>query len=86
MAANEGHPKRHPRYHYDINQSQDAAFKIGLYKQLTPDKFVEFLDDTRDRKSLKDFSTSIRIAITLMIVKELNELRNSYTKGFLLIF
>ena len=42
------------RYHYDINLSQDVAFKIGLSKQLTPEKFVDFLDDTKDRKSLKD--------------------------------
>lgn len=54
VAAKKGHPKRHPRYHYDINLSQDAAFKIGLSKQLTPEKFVDFLDDTKDRKSLKD--------------------------------
>ena len=53
-AAKKGTPKRHPRYHYDVNYSQQAAFKIGLDKQITPDKFVQFLDDTLDRKSLRD--------------------------------
>lgn len=52
-ACNAGAPKRHPRYHYDVNLSQQAAFKVGLDKQLTPEKFVEFLDDTKERKILK---------------------------------
>lgn len=52
-ASNAGIPKRHPRYHYDVNLSQQAAFNIGLDKQLTPDKFVDFLDDTNDRKTVK---------------------------------
>ena len=53
VACNAGIPKCHPRYHYDVNLSQQAAFKIGLDKKLTPDKFVEFLDDTKERKVLK---------------------------------
>lgn len=53
VACNAGTPKRHPRFHYDVNLSQHAAFKIGLDKQLTPDKFIDFLDDTKDRKILK---------------------------------
>ena len=53
VACNAGTPKRHPRFHYDVNISQQAAFKIGLDKQLTPDKFVDFLDDTKERKVLK---------------------------------
>lgn len=53
IASNAGVPKCHPRYHYDVNLSQQAAFKIGLDRQLTPDKFVEFLDDTKERKKLK---------------------------------
>lgn len=53
QASNTGSSKCHPRYHYDVNYSQQAAFKIGLDKQLTPDKFVEFLDDTKNRMILK---------------------------------
>lgn len=52
-AANVGNSKLHPRYHFDVNLSQQVAFKIGLDKQLTPDKFVEFLDDTKCRKIIK---------------------------------
>ena len=32
-AAKKGVPKQHPRYHYDVNYSQQAAFKIGLDKK-----------------------------------------------------
>lgn len=53
-ASCKGVPKRHPRYHYDVNYSQKAAFKIGLSRDLTPDKFVDFLDDTKDRKVLRE--------------------------------
>ena len=52
-AAKKGVPKQHPRYHYDVNYSQQAAFKIGLDKKITPDKFIQLLDDTLDRKSLR---------------------------------
>lgn len=52
-ASNAGRPKCHPRYHFDVNYSQQAAFKIGLEKPITPDKFIEFLDDTQNRKILK---------------------------------
>ena len=52
-ACKKGVPKLHPRYHYDINCSQSAAFKIGVDKKLTPDKFVDFLDDTIERKFLR---------------------------------
>ena len=52
-AAKKGVPKQHPRYHYDVNYSQQAAFKIGLDKKITPDKFIQLLDDTLERKSLR---------------------------------
>lgn len=52
-ASKKGVPKLHPRYHYDINCSQSAAFKIGVDKKLSPDKFVDFLDDTIERKFLR---------------------------------
>ena len=52
-AFKKGVPKLHPRYHYDINCSQAAAFKIGVDRKQTPDKFVEFLDDTIERKFLR---------------------------------
>lgn len=52
-ASNEGQPKRHPRYHLDVNYTKQGAYKIGLEKRLTPDKFIEILDDTNDRKTLK---------------------------------
>lgn len=35
-AAKVGNSKFHPRYHFDVNLSQQVAFKIGLDKQLTP--------------------------------------------------
>lgn len=48
-ACRAGMPKRHPRYHYDVNLDSQAVFKIGLSAQLSPDKFVDFLDDTKER-------------------------------------
>lgn len=48
-ACRAGVPKRHPRYHYDVNLDSQAAFKIGLPTQLSPEKFVDFLDDTKER-------------------------------------
>lgn len=52
-ASKEGVPNRHPRYHFDVNYSQQAAFKIGLDRHISPDKFVDILDDTIDRKYLR---------------------------------
>lgn len=52
-ASKEGHPKRHPRYHYDVNLDSQATFKLGLSSQLTPSKFVDFLDNTKDRHVIK---------------------------------
>ena len=48
-ACRAGAGKTHPRYHYDVNLDSQAAFKIGLSRQLSPDKFVDFLDDTKER-------------------------------------
>ena len=59
-AAQKGVPKQHPRYHYDVNYSQQAAFKIGLDKKITPDKFIQFLDDTLDRKSLRGWCNNVK--------------------------
>ena len=52
-ASKDGHPKRHPRHHFDINYSGKIVYKIGLEKRLTPDIFVDILDDSKDRKILK---------------------------------
>lgn len=52
-AANAGKPDLHPRFHYDVNLTQQSAFKIGLDKQMTLNKFVDFLDDTKTRKTIK---------------------------------
>lgn len=46
IAYKKGEPRRHPRYHFDVNYSRKSAFKIGLDKQLTPNKFIEILDDS----------------------------------------
>lgn len=48
-ACRAGVGNTHPRYHYDVNLDSQAAFKIGIPTQLSPDKFVDFLDDTKDR-------------------------------------
>lgn len=52
-ASKEGRPQRHPRYHYDVNINSKATFKLGLQSQLTPDKFVDFLDNNKDRPVLR---------------------------------
>ena len=49
-AAKKGVPKQHPRYHYDVNYSQQAAFKIGLDKKITPDKFIQLLEDRKSTR------------------------------------
>lgn len=48
-ACRQGTPKRHPRYHYDVNLDSQSTFKLGLRGQITPDKFVDFLDNKKDR-------------------------------------
>ena len=52
-ASRVGYPKRHPRYHFDINLSSHSVYKVGLGNKISPDKFVEFLDDTKDRWVVK---------------------------------
>jgi hypothetical protein len=52
-ASKRGVPKQHPRYHYDINLDSQATFKIGLQRQLTPDAFVDFLNNKKDRDVVK---------------------------------
>lgn len=52
-ACRAGTPKKHPRYHYDVNLDSNAVFKIGSPAKLSPDKFVEFLDNTKERFFLK---------------------------------
>ena len=52
-ASRKGTPKQHPRYHYDVNLDSQSTFKLGLSKQITPDDFVDFLDDKKDRPVLK---------------------------------
>lgn len=48
-ACKNKNPKQHPRYHYDVNYTSSGTYKVGLEKQLTPAKFVDFLDNTKDR-------------------------------------
>lgn len=52
-ASDRGAPKQHPRYHYDVNIESQASFKLGLARNLTPDGFVDFLDNKKDRYMLK---------------------------------
>ena len=52
-ASRMGIPKKHPRYHYDVNLDSQSTFKLGLPKQITPDDFVDFLDNKKDRPVLK---------------------------------
>lgn len=52
-ASRRGIPGHHPRYHYDINLNSQATFKIGLAKKLTPNEFVDFLNNNSDRAVLK---------------------------------
>lgn len=42
-------PKRedavyHPRYHFDINYTQDATYKIGLGKKIAVDEMISIMD------------------------------------------
>lgn len=53
-ASSEGRPKQHPRYHYDVNLDSQATFKLGLSKKITSDKFIEFLDNKKNRFVLKE--------------------------------
>ena len=52
-ACREGHPKRHPHYHYDINIDSQATYKLGLSGQITPEKFVDFVDNNKDRPVIR---------------------------------
>ncbi len=52
-ASQKGVPRHHPRYHYDINIDSQATFKIGLPSHLTPDGFVDFLNNKTDRAMIK---------------------------------
>ena len=53
-AANGGRPKQHPRYHYDVNLDSQATFKLGISKKITSDKFIDMLDNKKDRLVLKE--------------------------------
>lgn len=53
-ASRMGVPKKHPRYHYDVNLDSQATFKLGLSRQITPDDFVDFLDNKKDRAVLRE--------------------------------
>lgn len=53
-ASRRGVPKQHPRYHYDVNLDSQATFKLGLARQISPDDFVDFLNNNRDRAVLKE--------------------------------
>lgn len=53
-ASKDGKPKQHPRYHYDINLDSQATFKLGLSKKMTSDKFIDMLDNKKERLVLKE--------------------------------
>lgn len=53
-ASNAGKPKQHPRYHYDVNLDSQATFKLGISKKLTSDKFIDMLDNKKNRLILKE--------------------------------
>lgn len=53
-ASDEGTPRLHPRYHYDVNLDSQATFKLGLSRQLTPDKFIDFLDNKKNRPMARE--------------------------------
>lgn len=53
-ASKAGRPKQHPRYHYDVNLDSQATFKLGMSKKITSDKFIDMLDNKKDRFVLKE--------------------------------
>lgn len=53
-ASKAGRPKQHPRYHYDVNLDSQATFKLGLSQKLTSGKFMDLLDNKKDRLALKE--------------------------------
>lgn len=44
-----GIPHKHPLNHYDVHLSNQVTFKIGCHTGVTPDWFIEFLDNDSDR-------------------------------------
>jgi len=44
---------QHPRYHFDINYTNEATYKIGLTKSMTFNDFVYILNNQNDRKYLQ---------------------------------
>lgn len=52
-ASRKGMSKQHPRYHYDVNLDSLATFKLGLSRQITPDDFIDFLNNKKERAMLK---------------------------------
>lgn len=52
-ASQRGIAKHHHRFHYDVNLDSQATFKLGLPRHITPDGFVDFLNNKRDRVVLK---------------------------------
>ncbi|MCC8112492.1 MAG: hypothetical protein LIP03_00590 [Bacteroidales bacterium] len=51
-AKKAGHSKRHPRHHLDTHLSTESTFKKGLNGSLSPEKFIEILDNKVDRWTL----------------------------------
>lgn len=39
----------HPVNHLDINYSKDATYKIGLHERIEPEKFLQLLDNSKER-------------------------------------
>lgn len=48
-AKDQDKPHTHPLYHYDIHLSNQATFKTGILEPLSPEKFINFVDNECDR-------------------------------------
>ncbi len=45
--------KIHPRFHFDLNATPNATFKIGIDKAISLDQFIDILDITTECKYIK---------------------------------
>ena len=48
-ARRRGIPKKHPKFHLDINFSNSATFKSGLSKKINQQEFIDIVDNKKDR-------------------------------------
>lgn len=52
-AVDKGSPHKHPLYHYDLNYTNRASFKIGLQKAYSIDEFIDLLNIKTDCKYIQ---------------------------------